>query len=403
MSVNFNRGTAWVRLQTVVVGVILLLPASAYSGPKEKGPSQSKGHSSQAPIREEMSGLFMVTSEILPLVLDKQKFESKKNAKIIRAQMLKLKALSEKMASKSKRFEDSDPSIRFVSERFAEDINYAIDIWDKGGTDVTRGVLRNVTDYCITCHTRTSKGAHFNSAYLPKGFASMPLLSRAEYLAATRQFDEALKLYEHILSDRPLAQLNPGAWAESVRKTLAISVRVKDSPHLALEMISRVQDSPESVLPAMTAEIAEWRVAAKAWIAEKPKALENDDAKRAEASRLLKEAEIAERKVKGAGLIQNLRASAILHELLSRTQGGEGYQELLFMAGNMANSLKGLNLWTMQDAYFERCIRIDPNSSLAKKCYDNYESSLLRSYGASSKANLPEFIQNRLDLVKQKK
>jgi len=103
----------------------------------------------------------------------------------------------------------------------------AIDMWKSGDRVVPRRLMRNVTDYCIGCHTRTSKGLHLSDVIHSEKFNAMPSLAKAEYLAATRQFHEALKKYEEVLVRKPLAKIDPEAWDSSVRKMLAIAVRVE--------------------------------------------------------------------------------------------------------------------------------------------------------------------------------
>jgi hypothetical protein len=92
-----------------------------------------------------------------------------------------------------------------------------------------------------------------------------------------------------------------------------------------------------------------------------------------------------------------MRASAILHDLLGRSAGGDNQQELLWMAGRAAEYLRDLNLWTLQDTYYEGCVRKGKDKSLAAKCLNALENSMRQSYGAASRAGLPVFAKQQLD------
>jgi hypothetical protein len=355
---------------------------------------------SPAPIRQEMGGLFVALSDLLPLVINKADFENPKNAKELLSLMKRIEDLSLKMVVSTKKFSDNDPSIPFISEKFANDVTMAIDMWKSGDRIIPRRLMRGVTDYCISCHTRTAKGLHLSEVIQPAKLKRMPLLSQAEYLAATRQFGEALKKYEQVLVHRPLAKIDPLAWDEGVRKMLAIAVRVENQPRLTLELLSSIQDSPDNMLPELRSDIAIWRQAAKEWAQEKRIGSMKSKEKLILAKRLLAEGEAIAKKNQGGALIQYLRASALLHELLGKTKPSAQSQELLWMAAKSADYLSELNLWSVQDTYYEACVRRNQDKSLSRKCYEALEKSIVGSYGVASFAGLPEFAKRQLESLK---
>lgn len=228
----------------------------------------------------------------------------------------------------------------------------------------------------------------------------MPVLARAEYLAATRQFEGALKQYEDALVRRPLAKIDPQAWDESVRKMLAIAVRVENKPRLAMELLSSIQDSPDTMLPSLRFDIAQWRRSAKQWADEKKSPSMTSAEKFSLAKRLIAEGEEIAKKNAGSALIQYLRASALLHELLGKIPVKDQSQEMLWLAGAAADYLSELNLWTVQDVYYEACVRKRQDPKLTNRCYSALEASLIDSYGVSSKAGLPEFVKKHLESVR---
>jgi hypothetical protein len=378
----------------------LLIPAMA-GLISEQVSAAAKGDpastSSAPPIREEMGGLFVALSDILPLVLNKAAFEDPRYAREILSLMNRMQDLSGKMVSSTKKFADHDPSIPFIAQRFDRDIQMAIDMWKAGDRIVPRRLMRNVTDYCISCHTRTSKGLHLSDVIQSQRFKAMPPLAKAEYLAATRQYSDALKQYEHVLVDKPLAKSDPEAWDMALRKMLAISVRVEKNPSLTTELLSRIQESPESIPLSMRVDLARWRQSAKAWTEERRPPRMNDKERFELAKRLVTEGEAIRKTNAGGALIEYMRASAILHDLLGRSRGGEQEQQILWLAGQSAEYLRDLNLWTLQDTYYEGCIRKGKDKSLQSKCLLALEGSMLNSYGATSRAGLPDYAKRHLD------
>jgi hypothetical protein len=362
--------------------------------------NEDKGY---VPIREEMNGLYQTMTDLLPLVVSKAQFENPKNTKAISKSMNKLSALTHTMVKNSQKFEDNDPSIRFISEKFADDIDYAIQMWNTGDREIPRRLLRTATDYCVSCHSRTAKGAHFSELGKPPQFSSLPALTKAEFYAATRQYSSAIKQFEHVIIDKPLAKLDPMAWNLSVKRLLAITVRVEQNPSLTMEMISRIQDNPESSRGALKSDLTAWRADAKEWSAEKETDKNLDQAKSMEKAKKL--LEIAQQRSKTStedgGLIPALRASALMHGILGGMKYKGQTQEMLALAGDAAWQLRELNLWSMQDIYYEGCIRKNSDADRSKHCMTNLEESFLRNYGVHSVSSLPQFAQNRLNALKK--
>jgi hypothetical protein len=200
-----------------------------------------------------------------------------------------------------------------------------------------------------------------------------------------------------VLVDRPLAKTDPEAWDLAVRKMLASSVRVEKNPSLTTELLSRIQDEPDSMPPALRQDIAIWRQSAKSWSAEPRTMSLNDKQRFGLAERLIQEGEAIAQKHPGGALIEYMRASALLHDLLGRSRGGENEQQMLWLAAKSAEYLRDLNLWTLQDTYYEGCVRKGKDKSLATKCLNGLETSMLQSYGAKSKAGLPAYAKQHLD------
>jgi len=105
------------RLQTRLALLAFIVLANTTYAESRKSVSRSP-----APIKEEMGGLFVALSDLLPLVLNKAEFEDPKNAKEILSLMNRMQNLSDKMVVGTKKFADNDPGIPFVTQRFSNDV-----------------------------------------------------------------------------------------------------------------------------------------------------------------------------------------------------------------------------------------------------------------------------------------
>jgi len=54
-----------------------------------------------------------------------------------------------------------DPSIGFVGNQFSEEMVEAKRQLKVGNRSYARFLIRNASNYCISCHTQTDRGPHF--------------------------------------------------------------------------------------------------------------------------------------------------------------------------------------------------------------------------------------------------
>ncbi|NJL25185.1 MAG: hypothetical protein HC902_08415 [Calothrix sp. SM1_5_4] len=76
-----------------------------------------------------------------------------------------------------------------------------------------------------------------------------------------------------------------------------------------------------------------------------------------------------------AGLVENLRASALLHEVLEDPKAPE-YAEAMLYAGLVEQNLRELNMGQLDQYYFESCIRQMPHSDLSERCFASLETAV---------------------------
>jgi hypothetical protein len=180
--------------------------------------------------------------------------------------------------------------------------------------------------------------------------ARLSELEQAEYFAATRQFDRAVIHFENGLKDPAWAKAHSARWNDAIQKLLAIVVRVRKSPSLSMEMVSRFLDTAS--YPRELAGAARlWRGHLKEWRAEAPGSESMESA-----SRLIERADaLVSRGDPHAGFVLYLRASSILHERLAVERASRERGRMLYLAGVASQALKDTNFWALPEELFRAC------------------------------------------------
>jgi hypothetical protein len=332
--------------------------------------------------------------ELLPTVSQPELFFNPAQEKKIESEIENFASSAHSIKVQKK--PEADPSLAFVSKKFENDVDQALKEFRMGNKKHARFLLRNTTNYCISCHSRTDSG---RSDWDFSSFAKlkqMKPLDRAEFLMSVRDFDKALQTYDEIIYDKNRSA-NPAELEASGEKALAITVRAKRDPDLANEMVSRIVESKSAPI-FLRLNARQWKSAIQSWKADKSEQGMTPSQRLQYAYTLMSRGwKLSQTSVYGkAGLVHYLRASTILHEILSDDSNSKLYGQALYYAGLAAESLRDINFWTLHEVYYESCIRHSPFSTLAKKCYLRLEGVLRDSYSPYRGAPLPQYVSKRL-------
>jgi hypothetical protein len=316
----------------------------------------------------DMQKFAQALAESMPVIHKSPPFFGEDREKII-AVTEKFQKLS-KSVNHNQFAPSKDPSFLKAATALEDDLNEIRSELQQGNDRHAARRLASVTQYCISCHTMREGYEGEMSRSFNRYADGMPSVYRAEYFAATRQFDLALLEYEKILSDANVANKTPKVWDDAALKMLAIIVRVKNNPNLALEMLSRffdVDSYPKDLRNAARV----WQQETKKWEASEKTASTKIALSTVE--KLIAESE--KLKPQHAGLIQDLRASRIMHLLKSGAfQNKSEQQKLYFHSGQVAQRLHDLNIWEQPQDYFVMCVRAGARTATAQKCRDGYKN-----------------------------
>lgn len=353
--------------------------------------------------KEDMHKLATSMSKLLPLAVSSSDFHKKKNAEMIKSEMKSL-VFAAKRLEKSPHATQGDPVLVFTAQKFAQDLEYAYEQYNLGNSDFAQNHIRNSTRFCMSCHTRNNQGRQFDWSW-GVNLSLLSEIDRAQYLASIRDFDRALEVYNGLLSDKNLAETSPQKWSTSAKNSMAIAVRVKQDPKLALEIIQTAQVAG-SVPLSVQQMLLQWKSALQEWQSEKKKSAVATPSFKEQLTRanelLQKGWQSTQFPQSGAGAIYYLRASSLLHDLLDQKLSKSERAQALYSSGLVAEKLKDINLWTLHETYYEACVRTAPRTQLAKKCYLRYESVVITDYLVSPYNGLiPVHVRNHLDNLRR--
>ncbi|MBX7231678.1 MAG: hypothetical protein K1X29_06295 [Bdellovibrionales bacterium] len=388
-------------LQTSVelMGILILI-SCAHQPMKEQKSIENKNAVVVEEWQHKMRSLSTSLSKLLPLVYNQKLFNDPNQYETIEKESKNLATMAHVVNTTIKKTSE-DPSLSFVSDKLDTDMKEAVRQLELGNRKFARHLIRNATSYCISCHTHNDQGRQNLNLSLSLDLDHMQPMDRAELHMSLRDFDAALKDYEQIINS-PDAQIERFQNIElAAEKTLAIAIRVKGDPDLALKLVETTitaKWSPEYLkLNAMA-----WKTAVLEWKKEPEIRGFTPKMRLQKAKSLLQQGwKFSANSIQSrAGLVYFLRASVQLHDLLSTKSHKLVYGEALYYAGLTAESLREINLWTLHEAYYESCIRFQPYTTTAKKCYLRMEALQLASYVDGDNGFVPAAVRDHLKVLK---
>jgi len=346
-------------------------------------------------VKGAMQQMFTSLLNLQPFLASPEKFRNPKNAEIIRKDLKQLATFKHVFP---KNMQAEEPGVFAISRMFHETIKDAEERFRTGNYDYSRHRLRTVTAFCFNCHSRVASEQNFQDLQKRVESSQLTPFEKADVLAATRQFDKALKSYTDILAGVPNSHLSLVEYTRSLRRALSITVRVKQNPKETLELIDGVAKRKD--LPEFIIRLAQqWRKDAQFWMDEKEsKKKLSPEELIAKAQKLIERAEkLQSFPADENGDISYLRASNCLHEALDESPLSQSRGEALYLLGVSYAALQDPTVWDLDRLYFESCIRELPHTDLAKKCYHRYSEKIYMGYTGSAGTFIPEDEQKRLE------
>ena len=350
-----------------------------------------------------MRELRQVLADLMPDVMSDARFFDPANAKRIEKSSGRLAGLSHSLNADAainpvaSAPADGDLSIPMIAELFQQEARRAHQAFKSGQKRYAQGVLASVPGFCLGCHTRHGKGPELSADFLAPRPQFARKLDQARFEAATRQFDSSLALFSQIIGDPKAAGVSGLDWERASRNALAIAVRVKNDPVLAGHLLDQILSAKDA--PYFFREQAKkWKESIAEWKAESPSPITSEDGLWVEAKRLSAKAEGRQKyPMDRSGALDYLRATRASHDLLRAYPNGVHSQDALFFLGVGYEALQDMELWTLDQLYFEACVRRDPHSVTARSCLLRYEEAVYAGFTGSGGTDIPADIALKLD------
>ena len=229
----------------------------------------------------------------------------------------------------------------------------------------------------------------------PEPMAGLGNLERAEYFAATRRHEDAILAYEVVFKDQNFRLAQPERWKEALENLIAITIRLRNDPHLTLEMCSSLLED-KNLSPSQRALLQAWRASVKSWAQEKRNENFSPGDTFIKAQTLLEQAKVSGKKDTQYAYIEYLRVMSLLNDIAITPDANALKAHSFLIAGETSQKLKNILVWSYPEAYYEACIRIRPHTAEARTCWTS-----LQNYGAHEKLSSfsPEMFKQLQDLA----
>ncbi len=392
------------KLKLAIAGLLAIFVATGVNA--EERAQTSVGN---AEWKVRMQAMLTDVLVLFPYAFDESKFVDPKNAPAIETAMKSLVGHSAGLKKHTARFQPAknmkiDPSFPFLGQAFENEITSAQVSFsgDPSKRTQSQGFLRSAISKCMMCHTQSANGPELKLDDFKSQFAALSASDRFLAFAATRQFDEALSEFGKYLDDSKITKPDPVTIDRQARTAIAIAVRVKKNPSRALVVIEQIKKSGV-VSPMLQTASKDWKNSVLDWQSEKLAVTTSDKALFAEANRL---SDLGKRRENSSGRFENsdialLRASSLLHDLLSNFPASPLRAESYILLASLYDQLPGFAIWDLADEYLGACIQEYPHSSTGERCFSKYNDSMILGYSGSSGTHIPSAVQSHLRSMKE--
>jgi len=342
-------------------------------------------------VKAGMNSLLIPFKAIQPYIAKEDRFLDPKNSDKVRDIIQDLRANFHKL--------ENIPSKYHTLPGFDENIRSVADLLDdssrrfaEGKTSYAWWRLRKLPTDCFTCHATYKVESHYSNSNVID--QTLDPLSRARFLLATRQFNEAQDAFLAVLKD-PEYRLT---YNEALRSLVLITTRINRNPAEGAELLRSL--SQTATLPEEDArEALQWADELQAWSKEKSVAA-TDQMRKAE--------QLIQRGSQGsADSSQNdvalLRGTAILHQKLEAgTLSKELRPRALYLLGFAYTKLPLFFSESWAEMYLERCIGEFPRTATAQKAYTTYREQIIDDYTGTAGTDIPAEVKLHLEELRKK-
>lgn len=358
--------------------VLLLLSLSAFAHAKDR-----------PELDGAMRKMFASLMNLEVLATSAEKFASSEHREIALKDLETLIAIQHALPKKMKAEEPGFAAIVREFQAYTKDTR---DELVHGNTEYARHRVRTLGAFCLSCHTRLGTPQDYEDLSSRVEALKVSAYDKAGFYAATRQFDKAIASYKLFLDVSPKDEMGIVEYSRALREYVRLLVRVRGSAEdasKALDILAKKKDLPEFDRRL----IAAWKKDIAFWVAEKSSPTRDltSEALIRRAERLVEHAQSLQSFPSDEnGDVSFLRATGFLHEALDRDPKADFRARALYLLGISYEALQEPFLWNLHRLFFDACVRENPHTEIAKKCYDRVARSVFFNYTGTGGTRVPE-------------
>ena len=355
--------------------------------------------SAMASTSQQMNQAFEALSKLVPYLTSDDKFQEKKNSKLIEENLLKIQQAFKAAGHEGLVKQDIFlPSYKLVQQNLSESLNS----FKKGNKDFSLWRLKELTAICLDCHTRLP--GQIPSSYELSGIdvdhsrfedsynLGIAQLIVRRYVDAKTSFTRSID--QKILKGEMKDLLNP------FKQILLIETKVNKNAEAMITLIDHYKEK-KGIPLEIKQNLLNWRKQLSHWVTKK---ISNDSLKsdkevesfiQSFAAPLTKIATLED-----GHDVDHLFISGYLSNYMFRTPQTSLGPDLNFWIGRSEKYLKRENFFGSGDLFFKQCILKYPKNEMAKKCYDEFKDSVEFEFSGSSGTHIPAEMKDELKKLK---
>jgi hypothetical protein len=352
--------------------------------------SCQRSSTSSPDLRTDMLDAYSASEKLFPYVWRPSMFNDPSSEKTIQALLDRLASDFHKAEGSGSQYA-GDPGFTIaltMQQELLTDIRLR---FKEGKKDYANWKLRSVTGNCVACHTRYKVRNDFlGAAPLPVSTSYQDQLAAADFLLATRQFDNAAEAYLTLATTVGSVAAGSAGALPALKQWLVIQVRVKNQGKAAASALEAA--ALKLRLPENKQRIIQQ------WITDLRIPLPNDAKSNplATAARLLgtdTEPTLEESEMM---LVPSLRATAVLHNFLESAPAGEERRKAQYLLAFAYARIPIHSFEALRELYLEQCIRENAGTAEAKSAYALYAQLVEEESTGSGGVHLDQETRSKL-------
>jgi hypothetical protein len=350
--------------------------------------SSSATQEKKLSTKELMQKFLEKLTELKTYFVSEEKFLDPKNAATISEKLKEFADLTKQTRH--------NPLLGTENFKFSRNIleNHMVEIervFRQGNKAYARWQLTSTISVCMSCHTQIpSKSRAFTDFANDKIFSNA--LDRAEFLFATRSFDQAALLYQQIVEKYPSNKEKPSTVDAALERLVAYYSRITKDPDGAIKQFSLYEQNkalPSFVRP----KIDLWIKQFTKWKNEpalNPQKMSDEDLQK-----------YVTKNVESADLVTNLHLSGLLYEFLISHNKTKIEPFILYWLSMCEAAIGHSYIYSLGTLYLRECVEKFPTDAMAPKCYDEYVNQITLGYTGSMGTSIPSEVTKDFEELKK--